>query len=548
MRKRLFLITFALLVPGASVIAQDNAPIYRIEKEQVEKDGKSQDRVHVVRRMQDGKPTLFITTQFRITRDGQPVYDIKKNEFVVKEDRLRVPNPDVLPPNIETLTTVLAIDISGSMVEHGKIQEAKQAARTFLDQLKEPSKCGLILFDHLLRDPIAPTADTHRLRARIDAARPGGGTAYLDATARAVEMLRDMNGRRAVLLLTDGVDLNSRRSMQDVIREANAAGVAIYTIGVGEPGRNTPVTSVLVLDCSGSMDDPADDSDEVSKIQALRQAASRFIDIMRPGARTTLLPFSDEPDPAKPFTADKRALKDGIRDLRAGGQTALFDATYEAIETLAATRPEGKRAVVVLTDGQDNKPGGRRVEQVIAAARRAEIPLHMLGLGRPGELDERVMRKMAEQTGGTYHHARNRQALYEIFENLSIQLHDDGIDEAALKKLAEDTNGKYFPARDVTQLKRIYQDLARELQTTYQVTFPSLRQDDDGTSRDIDISIWRDGRQISDVFSAGYNVHGVVVPKMDAATYLILLALIGALLLLPAGMRRYSRQRAPSPS
>jgi Mg-chelatase subunit ChlD len=401
MRTHLSLLALVFWFAGFPASAQDNAPIYRIEKEQVEKDGKSQDRVHVVRRMQDGKPTLFITTQFRITREGQPVYDIKKNDFVVKEDLLRVPNPDVLPPNIETLTTVLAIDISGSMVEHGKIQEAKQAARTFLDQLKEPSKCGLILFDHLLRDPIAPTADTRRLRACVDAARPGGGTAYLDATARAVEMLRDMNGRRAVLLLTDGVDLNSSRGMQDVIREANAAGVAIYTIGVGEPGRNTPVTSVLVLDCSGSMDDPADDTDEVSKIQALRQAASRFVDIMRPGARTTLLPFSDEPDPAKPFTADKRALKDGIRDLRAGGQTALFDATYEAIETLAATRPEGKRAVVVLTDGQDNKPGGRRVEQVIAAARRAEIPLHMLGLGRPGELDERVMRRMAEQTGGT---------------------------------------------------------------------------------------------------------------------------------------------------
>jgi len=138
--------------------------------------------------------------------------------------------------------------------------------------------------------------------------------------------------------------------------------------------------------------------------------------------------------------------------------------------------------------------------------------------------------------------------LYEIFENLSIQLHDDGIDEAALKKLAEDTNGKYFPARDVTQLKSIYQELARELQTTYQVTFPSLRQDDDGTSRDIDISIWSDGRQISDVFSAGYNVHGVVVPKMDAATYLILLALIGALLILPAGMRRFSKHRAPGPA
>jgi len=153
------------------------------------------------------------------------------------------------------------------------------------------------------------------------------------------------------------------------------------------------------------------------------------------------------------------------------------------------------------------------------------------------------MQRMAKQTGGTYHHARNRQALYEIFEDLSIQLHDDGIDESALKKLADDTGGKYFPARDVSQLQQIYQELAQELQTTYRVTFPSLRQDDDGTSRDIDISIWRDGSQVSDVFSAGYNVHGVVVPKMDAVSYLILLGLIAALLVLPAGMRRFSKRQ-----
>jgi hypothetical protein len=133
--------------------------------------------------------------------------------------------------------------------------------------------------------------------------------------------------------------------------------------------------------------------------------------------------------------------------------------------------------------------------------------------------------------------------LYDIFENLSIQLHDDGVDEAALRKLAEDTGGKYFPARDVSQLKAIYQDLAQELQTTYQVTFASLRQDDDGTSRDIDISVWRQGAQVSDALRAGYNVRGVVVPEMDGAVYLGLLALLGGMLVLPASMRRFGRKQ-----
>jgi VWFA-related protein len=543
MNARLLLVVFALCLAAVPALGQEQAPIYRIEKEQMQKDGKSQDRVRVFRRTEDGKSTLYVTVQFLLTRDGQPAYDVKPEEIVVKENGRQVGDLQVLPPTAAPLTTVLAIDISGSMADHGKLNEAKQAARLFLEQLRPQSECGLILFDHKLRVQQAPAAQRERLRAYIDAAVPRGGTAYLDATAEAIHMLRNAAGRKAVLLLTDGVDLNSRRSMADVIREATAAKVPVYTIGAGEPGRNIPVTTVLVLDCSGSMDEPADDSDEKStKMQALHQAASRFIDIMRPGAQTTLIPFSDDVEKAKPFTADKQSLKRDIRDLTAGGETALFDATYEAIETLAAARPEGRRAVVVLTDGKDNKPGGRRVQQVIAAARRAEVLLHMLGLGRQGELDEDVMRQMARETGGTYHHARNRQMLYDIFENLSIQLHDDGVDEATLRQLAEDTGGKYFPARDVSQLKAIYQDLAQELQTTYQVTFASLRQDDDGTSRDIDISVWQHGAQVSDALRAGYNVRGVVVPEMDGAVYLGLLALLGGMLLFPASMRRFGRK------
>src|SRR5207244_923695 len=122
---------------------------------------------------------------------------------------------------------------------------------------------------------------------------------------------------------------------------------------------------------------------------------------------------------------------------------------------------EGKRAVVVLTDGVDEEPGSNhRVEEVIEAAKQAGIPLHMLGLGRDGDIDEKIMQRMAEETNGTYHRARNDQTLFNIFEDLSIQLHDEGIDEATLRKLADETGGKYFPAQDISKLRLIYQGLA----------------------------------------------------------------------------------------
>ena len=103
------------------------------------------------------------------------------------------------------------------------------------------------------------------------------------------------------------------------------------------------------------------------------------------------------------------------------------------METLAAARLPGKKAVVVLTDGVDESPGSRRTDQdVIDAANTAGVRLYMLGLGRAEEINEPVMRKMADQTGGEYFHAKNQQELYELFEKLSIDLHDDGVDEKAL--------------------------------------------------------------------------------------------------------------------
>src|SRR5262249_9129161 len=173
--------------------------------------------------------------------------------------------------------------------------------------------------------------------------------------------------------------------------------------------------------------------------------------------------------------------------------------------------------------------------------RQAEIPLHTLGFGRPGDVDEDVLTQMARQTGGTYHHARTSQTLFEIFESLAIRLYDDGIDEPSLRQLAEETGGKYYPARDISKLQLIYEALAQQLQTTYTVTFPSQRQSHDGTSRGIDISVTRKGVRLSDSARFDYNVRGLVVPDLNDHVYLGLLAFLGMLLVIPPGVRKLYR-------
>src|SRR5581483_4777700 len=166
---------------------------------------------HVARRPDaNGNSTLYVTIQFMITTaDGKTVFDIPPDEIVVKENDQIVKDLEIHTPKaLEPLTTMLAIDISGSMADHHKMDEAKQAARVFLDRLDSKSQCGLVLFDHQLRDEERPSVERQRPTKQIDAARPRGGTAYLDATSKAIDMVKRAKGRRAVMLLTDGVDIN----------------------------------------------------------------------------------------------------------------------------------------------------------------------------------------------------------------------------------------------------------------------------------------------------------------------------------------------------
>jgi VWFA-related protein len=273
------------------------------------------------------------------------------------------------------------------------------------------------------------------------------------------------------------------------------AGLEIY-----QPRTRDAVTVLLALDTSGSMAEPADDSSPTPKIDALRRAASRFADTLHGVARVSLLPFSTRVGTPRPFLTNPAILKSDVGGLKADGETSLFDAVFAAVSTLEADQAPGRRAVIALTDGIDNQ-SRRRVEEVIERAKDAGVPLYLLGFGREGELDEKVMTRMAAETGGQYYHARNEDKLIEIFDRLSTQL-----------------------------------------QSTYTVTFRSRRPTFDGTLRDIDIRVERQGAKVSDVANFQYNVRGVVVPQVNPGVYLLLLLLLGLLLAAPAGLRRRGRR------
>jgi Mg-chelatase subunit ChlD len=498
---------------------------------------------------------LVYTITFKVKPTGtEPAVVAPGDRAIVYEDGKQVKEVVLATTRAQELTIMLALDVSGSMARNSKrgtskMQEAQDAARNFLGRLTPKSGAGLILFDHEIQLALPPTADRGPVLQAIDTARPRGGTAYLDAVYRSLEMLKSVPGNRAVVLMTDGVDLNSRRTVAEVVALATRKDVKIpvYVIGVGDPGWKEPVSTVLVLDHSQSMAQPTG-TDRKTKIQALHDAGERFAKLMRPGAFATVLPFSSRVEKPEDFTESKETIKARIKRLTPGGGTSLYDATLAGIETVAASPNPGKKYVVAMTDGVDEDPGSRHdPEEVIARAKAAGVPLYMLGLGAKGEINETVMRKMAESTGGKFFHAENQRVLTDIFETLSVEIHGDGINEEALKSLAKQTGGQYYSASDASNLKLIFGEVADKLKSDYTVSFPSRNQRQDGTVSEITIeAVDEKGNVIGGGARQTAARFGLVVPELDYLVYLVLLGMLLGLLFLPSWLKRAPAQPAAS--
>src|SRR5262249_51925386 len=151
-------------------------------------------------------------------------------------------------------------------------------------------------------------------------------------------------------------------------------------------GSGQPVTTMLVLDKSGSMNLRANETDKQTKIEALKSAASKFVNFVGENKRCAVIQFSDAPQPTSPFFEHRAKLRNVIKEINAAGETCLFDAIYDAILTLESEEPlrqaerlrrdpndkrasvPARLAVVALTDGIDNK-SRRRSEEVVQRAK-----------------------------------------------------------------------------------------------------------------------------------------------------------------------------------
>ena len=139
----------------------------------------------------------------------------------------------------DPLTTMLVIDISGSMDKNGKLDAAKEAAKTYVTQMRAGDQAGLITFDTQTYYVQPVTTDTVALINAIDGLVTGGDTSMFDALIEAENALEGIEGRKAIIVLADGMDNHSQSTADDVINQIGPSGLTISTIGFGDAGQSS---------------------------------------------------------------------------------------------------------------------------------------------------------------------------------------------------------------------------------------------------------------------------------------------------------------------
>src|ERR1700694_2361379 len=143
-------------------------------------------------------------------RDGKYIPDLRKEDFRVWEDGAEQ-QVAYFASTEKPFTVVLMIDTSGST--RFKLQEIQNAAIAFVEQLRADDRVMIVSFSDKIRVLAQPTNDRYALRNAIRQTEPGSGTRLYDAVDQVInQQFNRIEGRKAIVLFTDGVDTTSNRA------------------------------------------------------------------------------------------------------------------------------------------------------------------------------------------------------------------------------------------------------------------------------------------------------------------------------------------------
>ncbi len=179
-----------------------------------------------------------------------------------------------------------------------------------------------------------------------------------------------------------------------------------------------PLRLAILIDTSNSIRE---------RFHFQQEAATNFINsVMRTQDKAIVVSFDTSAELAADITNNTNTLENAIRDLRPGGGTALYDAIYYACkDKLMLDQPMYKyrRAMVILSDGEDNDSRESR-DQALEMAQRADTVIYTIStnITHIETEGDKVLRYLADQTGGVAFFPFEAKDLNQSFENVANEL------------------------------------------------------------------------------------------------------------------------------
>jgi len=200
---------------------------------------------------------------------------------------------------------------------------------------------------------------------------------------------------------------------------------------------NKGIDIVMAIDVSASM---LSRDLKPNRLEALKSVAGEFIS-QRPNDRIGIVVYAGESFTKTPITSDKRIVRNTISDIKWGeldGGTAIGMGLGSAVNRLKGSKAKSK-VIILLTDGVNNT-GFVDPKTATELAVGLGIKVYTIGLGTNGNAPSP--------------YAKDPRTGELLFRNAPVE-----IDEDLLKYIANETEGKYFRATDNTKLKAIYEEI-----------------------------------------------------------------------------------------
>ena len=468
-------------------------------------------------------------------KSGRSVPDLQPAHFRVRENGV----PQMLEQaRREALPATFALLIDSSQSMSRRMDYVKGAASRLTAYMAPGDRMLVVPFSKRILPVTGPTDDRPTIEEAIGAIGARGGTAILDSLIELAPHFRDVEGRRVIVLVTDGYDENSESRFDDALQAVKEAQATVYVVGIGGvagislkgerflrklasetggrvfmPSRDedlaaahdalaadvhnrylltytpsnqeidgswraidlgvsdptyvvrtrkgyfapkpapvrasleftitdsedrvidigaddltvvengveqtidtfqeavSPVSIVLALDSSGSMKKSAAEAQE---------AARRFVRALRPEDQLATLLFADASEVAHELSTDRNLSLMAIDKYQSKGGTALYDALADSL--LRLKEIEGRRVVVVVTDGRDeDNPGtgpgsSRSFEDVLKYAKEIDAVVYGIGIG--AKVDRDVLETVAAASGGQAYFPEDVSRLDEPYRHI----------------------------------------------------------------------------------------------------------------------------------